>query len=83
MDRIVQPEPSGGTVRLRIGPGENATFGKSIEQVRNRVNVRLIADPNKAMKAVAKTTFRHSEIVNADLVMVKGCLLYTSPSPRD
>ena len=50
----------------------NATFGKSIEQVRNRVNVRLIADSDKAMKAIAKTTFRHSEIVNADLVMVKG-----------
>ena len=49
-----------------------ATFGKNIEQVRNRVNVHLIADPDKAMKAIAITTFRHSEIVNADLVMVKG-----------
>ena len=32
----------------------------------------MIADPDKALKAIAKTTFRHSEIVNADLVMVKG-----------
>jgi len=32
----------------------NATFGKTMEQVRNRVNVRLIADPNKLLKAVAK-----------------------------
>ena len=25
----------------------NATFGKTMEQVRNRLNIRLIADPKK------------------------------------
>ena len=50
----------------------NATFGKTLEQVRHRVNIRLIADPNKAMKAVAKPSFRQSEIVNQDLVMVRA-----------
>ena len=50
----------------------NATFGKSLEDVRNRVNVRLIADQSKALKAIAKASFRHSEIVNSDLVMVRG-----------
>jgi len=50
----------------------NATFGKTMEQVRNRVNVRLIADPNKLLKAVAKVSFRESEIRNQDLVMVRG-----------
>ena len=50
----------------------NATFGKNMEQVRNRVNVRLIADPNKLLKAVAKVSFRESEIINQDLVMVRG-----------
>ena len=48
----------------------NATFGKTMEQVRNRVNDRLIADPNKLLKAVAKVSFRESEIINQDLVMV-------------
>jgi len=43
-----------------------------MEQVRNRVNVRLIADPNKLLKAVAKVSFRESEIINQDLVMVRG-----------
>ena len=50
----------------------NATFGKTMENVRNRVNVRLIADPNKLTKAVSKPSFRQSEIINPDLVMVKA-----------
>ena len=65
----------GSTVGVRIGLGElqaNATFGKTTEQVRNRVNVRLIVDPNKLLKAVAKVSFRESEIINQHLVMVRG-----------
>ena len=50
----------------------NATFGKTLEQVRNRVNVRLIADENKLLKAVSKVSFRRSKIVNDSLVMVRS-----------
>jgi len=50
----------------------NARFGKTLEQVRNRVNVRLIADENKLLKAVSKVSFRRSEIVNENLVMVRA-----------
>ena len=50
----------------------NATFGKTMENVRNRVNVRLIVDPDKLTKAVSKPSFRQSEIINQDLVMVKA-----------
>jgi len=50
----------------------NATFGKTMEQVRHRVNIRLIADPNRLTKAVSKVTFRQSEIINQDLVMVRS-----------
>jgi len=50
----------------------NATFGKTMENVRNRVNIRLIADPNKLIKSVSKPSFRQSEIINHDLVMVRG-----------
>jgi len=50
----------------------NATFGKTLEQVRHRVNIRLICDPNKLTKAVSKVTFRQSEIINDDLVMVRA-----------
>ena len=50
----------------------NATFGKIMEQVRHRVNVRLICDPNKLAKAVSRPTFRRAEIINDDLTLVWG-----------
>ena len=49
-----------------------ATFGKTMEQVRHRMNIRLIADENKFMKAVEELSFRQCEIVNSALVMVRG-----------
>jgi len=50
----------------------NATFGKSMENVRNRVNVRLICDPKRLTKATNKPTFRQAEIINDDLTMVRA-----------
>jgi len=50
----------------------NATFGKTMEQVRHRVNIRLICDHHKLAKAVSKVLFRQSEIINDDLVMVRS-----------
>ena len=50
----------------------NATFGKTMEQVRHRMNIRLICDPDKLTKAVSKVSFRQSEIINEDLVMVRA-----------
>jgi len=49
-----------------------ATFGKTMQQVRNRVNVRLICDPKKLAKAVSRPTVRQAEIINEDLTMVRG-----------
>jgi len=50
----------------------NSTFGKTMEQVRNRVNIRLIADPKKLTKAVSKPSYREARIINPDLVMVRA-----------
>ena len=50
----------------------NSTFGKTMEQVRNRQNIRLIADPAKLRKAVSKPSYRQAQIINSDLVMVRG-----------
>ena len=50
----------------------NATFGKTMEQVKHRVNVRLICDPNKLAKAVSRPTFRRAEIINKDLTRSWG-----------
>ena len=50
----------------------NSTFGKTMEQVRKRVNVRLICDPHKLTKAVSSPMFQQAEIINNDLTMVRG-----------
>jgi len=43
-----------------------------MENVRNRVNLRLIADPNKFLKAVGKVSFRYCQIINNNnLVLVR------------
>jgi len=42
-----------------------------MEQVRHRQNIRLIADPAKVRKAVSKHSYRLSQIINPDLVMVR------------
>jgi len=48
----------------------NATVGKTMEQVRNRVNVCLICNPNKLTKAVSRPTFHHAEIIHDNLTLV-------------
>ena len=50
----------------------NATFGKTMEQMRNRQNIRLIADPAKLRKAVSKPSYRQAQIINTDLAMVRA-----------
>jgi len=50
----------------------NATYGKTMECVRNRQNIRLIADPTKLRKAVSKPSYREAKIINSDLVMVRA-----------
>ena len=50
----------------------NATFGKTMENVRQRVNLRLIADSDKLLKTTGKVSFRHSQIINSDLVLVRA-----------
>jgi len=49
----------------------NAFFGKSCENLRKRVNIRLVTDPKKLIRAAGKSTFKRSTIVNSDLVLVE------------
>ena len=46
----------------------NACFGKFCEQVKNRVDVRLVNDRKKALKLIAKPTFKQRTIYNEHLV---------------
>ena len=48
----------------------NSVFGKTMENLRNRVNVCLCNDEVKAKKLISSPTFKHVEIINEDLVMI-------------
>jgi len=48
----------------------NAVYGKMIEQLRNRVNVKLVTDPNNVKKCIQTPTCKRFEITNNDLVMI-------------
>jgi hypothetical protein len=52
----------------------NAVYGKSMEDVRKHVNVRLINDRVAGIKAASKPTFVCSKIINEDLVMVQNAV---------
>ena len=49
----------------------NSVFGKTCENVMNRVDVRLVNERKKALKLVAKTNFKQHTIYNESLVGVQ------------
>ena len=48
----------------------NSVFGKTMENIRKRVDVRLITDEKKLLKMVSKPTYVSSKIFNENLVAV-------------
>ena len=48
----------------------NSVFGKTMENLRKRVDVRLVTDENKLLKMAAKPTYVSSKIFNENLVAV-------------
>ena len=48
----------------------NSVFGKTMQNLRKRVGVRLLSDQNKLAKLVSKPTFVSSKIFNENLVAV-------------
>ncbi|XP_068757536.1 uncharacterized protein [Montipora capricornis] len=48
----------------------NRLFGKTMENIRKRVDVRLVTDENKLSKMAAKPTYVSSKIFNENLVAV-------------
>ena len=48
----------------------NSVFGKTMENIRNRVDVKLVNNRENARKLVAKPNFRHCKIFNENLVAI-------------
>ena len=48
----------------------NSVFGKTMENIRNRVNIKLVIDKIKAEKLAAKPNFKHCNIFNGDLIAI-------------
>src|SRR3981081_2874755 len=46
----------------------NSVFGKTMENVRKRVNVNLITDEKKLVRCISKPTYMNSKIFNENLV---------------
>ncbi|GBN67380.1 hypothetical protein AVEN_149573-1 [Araneus ventricosus] len=60
----------------------NAVFGKTMENLRNRVNIDLVTDEKIAKKLVASPAFHSFIIINNDLVSIqreKNCLFLNRP----
>ena len=49
----------------------NSVFGKTMENIRKHVDVRLVTDQKKLSKLVSKPTFVNSKIFNEDLMAVQ------------
>ena len=48
----------------------NSVFGKTMENIRNRVNIKLVNDEKQAEKLSAKPNFNHWNIFSEDLVAI-------------
>ena len=48
----------------------NSVFGKTMENIRNRVNINLVNDREKAKKLTAKPNFKHLNIFSEELIAV-------------
>ena len=60
----------------------NSVFGKTMGNIRNRVDVKLVNDRVKAEKLAAKPNFDHSNIFDDNLIsihMKKTRLLFNKP----
>ena len=60
----------------------NSVFGKTMENIRNRVDIKLVNDKNKAERLAAKPNFKHCNIFSKDLTaihMKKTFLTFNKP----
>ena len=49
----------------------NSVFGKTMENIRNRVDIKLVNNKTKARKLIAKPNFEHCQIFSEDFVAIQ------------
>ena len=62
-----------GRARIRLFTlllGNNSVFGKTMENIRNRVDVKLVNDEDKAKRLVAKPNYKHRNVFCEDLIAI-------------
>ena len=52
----------------------NFLFGKTQENLRNRVNIEVITERNIALKRVCKPSFKRSQVIHEDLVIIQNAV---------
>ena len=52
----------------------NSVFGKTQENLRNRVNVEVITERNIALKRVCKPSFKRSQVIHEDLGIIQNAV---------
>ena len=60
----------------------NSVIGKTMENIRNRVNIRLVSNQKSLKKCVAKPNFDHCTVFDENLVavhMTKTELVFNKP----
>ena len=60
----------------------NSVFGKTIENIENRVDIKLVTDKEKARKLAAKPNYDHCTIFDENLIaihMTKTKIYYNKP----
>ena len=60
----------------------NAVFGKTMENIRNRVDIKLITNEKEAKKLISKPNFEHRTIITENLIAVhmkKTKVYYNKP----
>ena len=60
----------------------NSAFGKTMENIRNRVNIRLVNNKKSLKKCAAKLNFDHCTVFDENLVAVhmkKTELIFNKP----
>lgn len=57
--------------KIYIKKNINSLYGKTLENVRNRLNLKMVCDPKKFEKLVAKTEFENAIVYDESLVAVQ------------